>query len=55
MENIESLKQKIEYTRKQMYDTYEHDPHDPKILGISQKLDGLLNELRRLANVSQKS
>ncbi|MDY0405288.1 aspartyl-phosphate phosphatase Spo0E family protein [Virgibacillus sp. 179-BFC.A HS] len=54
MAKIDLLQQKIECTRKQMYDTYEHDPQDPKILVISRKLDGLLNELGRSTNANNK-
>lgn len=47
--NIEVLLEQIEKNRKQMIDMVKKKPlTDPDIIKVSQKLDELLNEYKRL-------
>ncbi|WP_246206696.1 aspartyl-phosphate phosphatase Spo0E family protein [Virgibacillus ihumii] len=54
MYSIKELKRKIEETRERMYKTYNHNPNDPQVLAISQRLDVLLNEYDQALEKSKK-
>jgi len=55
MEQLEEIIQKIEELRALMYQLMNESGAltDPKLVVLSQKLDGLLNEYDKLLNQSQ--
>ena len=42
------LEGQIERLRLHMYELYYKNPHDPKVVQISQELDELLNQLKQI-------
>ncbi|MFC4558255.1 Spo0E family sporulation regulatory protein-aspartic acid phosphatase [Virgibacillus kekensis] len=52
---ISKLEERIESTRRKMYQIYKDNPTDHRLLLISQELDQLLNQLERASNGNQLS
>ncbi|GGC78163.1 hypothetical protein GCM10007216_05840 [Thalassobacillus devorans] len=47
MKRFNLLEEHIEQVRLEMYRAYQDNPHGKEVLELSQRLDGLLNELDR--------
>ncbi|RWZ58081.1 aspartyl-phosphate phosphatase Spo0E family protein [Halobacillus fulvus] len=44
MHDRKRLEEQIEHLRTKMYEIYENDPSDKRLLEVSQNLDELLNK-----------